>query len=242
VTDSTTSLLLDDRQRAMLREMGVHVWQPRAVAPPREAEPVAQAAVAAVVPEPVRPPPAADVPPARAPVAPPPPATARAASPATQLAVLRGPWQAFFTPGSDDPQAPVWLVLVDGPGPDPREGDAGRLLDAMLRALGLHRDAQVWCASVGRAGDDGQPLGEALSQALTARRPAMVLTLGRLATQGALDRAEPLGKLRGTVHAVAGTALVASCEPAYLLRAQDDKARVWEDLCRARAAARAARP
>jgi uracil-DNA glycosylase family 4 len=155
--------------------------------------------------------------------------------------VLRGEWQAVFPPEGDDPQAPVWLVLVDGPSADPREGDAGRLLLAMLRAAGLHKGARVWACSVGRAGDEGEPLTDALRQALAAHRPAMVLTLGRLASQAVLATAEPLGKLRGQVFSV-GQAdpvpLVASYEPGWLLRSQDDKARAWEDLCRALSAVR----
>lgn len=255
VTASTDSLLLDDRQRAMLREMGVQVWQPR-VAPP--ADPTATAPVEAAPPPPSAPPAplAPPGPPASTPALPPPvraavraepaaaPRPAAAPPPASRVeaspAVLRGEWQAFFpadpsVPG-DAAQAPVWLVLVDSGSADPREGDAGRLLDAMLRAAGLHRRAQVWAAAVGRAGEAGVPLAEALSQAVRTRRPAMVLTLGRLAAQAALGRSEPLGKLRGTVHAVEDVPLVASYEPAYLLRAQDDKARAWEDLCRALAA------
>jgi len=239
---SATAFVLDDRQRAMLREMGVQVWQPRAVpAAAAEAAPVAEVAAEPAAPPVAATPAPAPAAPAVAPRRPVPapvaaPTAAAAAEPAAQIAVLRGDWQALFPPGADDPQAPVWLVLVDGPTPDPRDGDAGRLLDAMLRALGLHRGAQVWAASVGRAGDAGLPLADALAQALAARRPAMVLALGRLAAQAALGRTEPLGKLRGAVHAVGGVPLVASYEPGYLLRAQDDKARAWEDLCRARAA------
>ena len=248
MTAPNDSLLLDDRQRAMLREMGVQVWQPRVAAraePP--AVPDEEAAPAVRPPAPPAPaapprPPVASSEAARAPVRPPPAAAPVAAAPvaATATAVLRGDWQALFAPGQDDPQTPVWLVLVDSGGADPREGDAGRLLDAMLRAAGLHRQARVWAAAVGRPGDGGVPLADGLAQAVRAHRPAMLLTLGRLAAQAALGRAEPLGRLRGQVHAAEGVPLVVSYEPAYLLRAQDDKARAWEDLCRALEAARPA--
>ncbi|MCZ2496844.1 hypothetical protein GN316_08755 [Xylophilus sp. Kf1] len=160
-------------------------------------------------------------------------------------AVLRGDWLAMFAAEGDDPQTPVWLVLADSPGADPREGDTGRLLQAMLKAAGLHKGARVWVAGVGRAGDAGTPLAEGLHQALAAHQPAMVLTLGRLSSQAALGSAEALGKLRGSVHAVGPVdpvPLVASYEPGWLLRSQDDKPRAWEDLCRALAAVRGAAP
>ena len=241
------TLILDDRQRAMLREMGVQVWQPRA-APPAPVESAEPAAVplAAPAPAPVPPPPPVAAP-APAPVAarPAPATAAPAAAAAAQppAAVLRGDWQAMFAADGDDPRSPIWLVLADSPAADPREGDTGRLLQAMLKAAGLHQGARVWVAGVGRAGDNGTPLAEGLRQALAAHQPAMVLTLGRLSSQAALGSTEALGKLRGSVHAIGHVdpvPLVASYEPGWLLRSQDDKARAWEDLCRALSAVRGA--
>lgn len=259
MTASTDTLLLDDRQRAMLREMGVQVWQPRAALPtPASASPAEPTAALA---PPVRQEPtnvaAASAPSATSaatpgkvaagsPSATPAPVNARSApsaavaphepAAAAPQPVLLGDWQALFPAAGDDPQAPVWLVLADSAGPDPREGDAGRLLLAMLKAAGLDQNARVWAASVGRPDAAGLPLAEALSQAVAAHRPAMVLALGRLSAQAASGRNEPLGKLRGSVLQTGAVPLVASYEPAYLLRAQDDKARAWEDLCRALAA------
>ncbi|WPB56929.1 uracil-DNA glycosylase family protein [Xylophilus sp. GOD-11R] len=256
MTAETSTLLLDDRRRAMLREMGVQVWLPRAVPVADVAAAPAPAAVAEVPVQPstrteaprvAEPPPAvvarqAPPPPVAAPAATSVPSSVASTASTVSNAVLRGDWLALSTPEGDDPQAPVWLLLVDSPGADPRVGDAGRLLDAMLRAAGLHRGARVWAAGVGRAGEPGQALDEALGQAIVARKPAMVLALGRLSAQAALGRNEPLGKLRGTVHRLEGAPLVASYEPAWLLRAQDDKARAWEDLCRALAAVAEPRP
>jgi len=247
------TLILDDRQRAMLREMGVQVWQPRA-APPAPVDVAESTPPATLPPMPARAQPPAPVQ-AAAPVAAPAPAAPRPALPAPAAApvsaaaapgaVLRGDWLAMFAPEGDDPQSPIWLVLADSPTADPREGDAGRLLQAMLKAAGLHRHARVWVAGVGRAGEEGLPLAEGLRQALAAHQPAMVLTLGRLSSQAALSSGEALGKLRGAVHSIGHVdpaPLVASYEPGWLLRSQDDKARAWEDLCRALAAVRGVRP
>ena len=243
------TLDLDDRQRAMLREMGVQVWQPRfqaadATAPEKTPDIPEAAAVAPAssrLPAAARPTPPA---PTSAPVAAASPVATPPAPPVGAVppgAVLRGEWQPVFPTEGENPQSPVWLVLVDGPSADPREGDAGRLLAAMLRAAGLHKGARVRAGSVGRAGDEGAPLVDALRQALDAHRPAMLLTLGRLASQAVLATAEPLGKLRGQVFSVGQAEpvpLVASYEPGWLLRSQDDKARAWEDLCRALGAVR----
>jgi DNA polymerase len=49
-----------------------------------------------------------------------------------------------------------------------------------------------------------------------------------------MQSADPLGKLRGRVVALAsiqGVSVVATYHPAYLLRNPADKARAWADLC-----------
>ncbi len=139
-----------------------------------------------------------------------------------------------------------WLIVADMPpapdGPNaPFAGDAGRLLDNMLRALRLHEGAApVHLASVHRAaGAQHEPAGDSalsdgFAQHADALAPALVLALGPLAAQGLLQSNEPLGKLRGRVAAVGARpdlALVASYPPAYLLRNQADKAKAWADLC-----------
>ena len=249
---------LDPRQRAMLQEMGVTVWQPvqRAPADAADAADDADDAVAApahaVAARAVPMPPA----PAAAPV-PPSPAAARlperaAAAPAAMprpapdAAVdadtpLLGPWRALHAATAGVGDLPVWLVVAECPEGDLLAGDAGRLLDNMLRAAQLHRQARVVGAVLSRGGTlappDAVPVAAGLRQALAEHRPALVLAMGRLAAQTILGRAEPLGRLRGQVHDLHGMPCVATYDAAYLLRAQADKARAWEDLCRALEAA-----
>ncbi len=147
-----------------------------------------------------------------------------------------------------------WLVVADmPPGSDGRHGapfagDAGRLLDQMLRALRLHKgDVPVHLVRTHRAATgtattepaDGPP-PHALADSFAALAPRIVLALGPLAAQALLARAEPLGKLRGRVlqaAAAPGVPVVASYAPAYLLRHCADKARAWADLCLAAEAA-----
>ncbi len=177
---------------------------------------------------------------ARAAVAPVPAPARPAAAPGVQL----GAWKALY-PLPEDAALPTWLVLSESPGGELLAGDAGRLLDNMLRAAQLHRRARVFGAAVARdagALPEGAALAEGLQQAVAAHRPALVLAMGRLAAQSLLQSSEPLGRLRGQVHDWRGVPVLVSYDAAYLLRAQADKARAWADLCQglALAAARAA--
>ena len=65
-------------------------------------------------------------------------------------------------------------------------------------------------------------------------RPRVMLALGRVAAHALLKTTEPIGRLRGRVHAYEGVPLVVTYHPAYLLRNPEDKGRTWDDLCLAR--------
>ena len=239
------SLHLDARQRAMLQEMGVTVWTPAQAAP-----------VAASSPSPVAPPAAERVrapspPAAPRPAAPPPPtAPAPTAQPAATLR-LHAP-QALY-PTADPAQTPAglgsgWLIVAESTTPaDPLAGDAGKLLDNMLRAMRLHQHPRVFIAALERAATSapandlsaGTDIPAALADTIAQLQPTVVLVLGHVAARVALGRAEPLGRLRAQAHQLAGCPAVVTYEPAVLLRQPDSKAAAWADLCRALALARA---
>lgn len=136
-----------------------------------------------------------------------------------------------------------WLVLVECADPaDPWAGDAGQLLDNMLRALRLQHHPQVRIASLTRQAPDAaasqhalEPLAPALQAALVTHRPARVLVLGLHAARAVLQRSEALGPLRAELHQLQGVPTVVSYDPAYLLRAPHAKPGAWADLCRAHA-------
>ncbi|WP_034692541.1 uracil-DNA glycosylase family protein [Acidovorax sp. NO-1] len=243
------SLHLNARQRAMLQEMGITVWAPV----PAETA----AAVGLGHPGPARgaPAPTAAMPQPAAPasVRPAAPAPVRTASPASPAAAAAAPAlrlhpaQALY-PGADPAQVPAglgagWLIVTESLTPaDPLGGDAGRLLDNMLRALQLHRHPRVFLAALERAGpgsdNGGTDIAAALADTVTVLGPAMVLVLGHVAARAALGRTEPLGRLRAEPHQVAGCPAVVTYDPAFLLRSQDNKAAAWADLCRALATVR----
>jgi uracil-DNA glycosylase len=139
-----------------------------------------------------------------------------------------------------------WLVVGEAPGADedlqgePFVGRAGRLLDSMLRAIGLARE-QVFIANVlkCRPPNNRNPLPDEVAQCLpylerqiALLRPSIMLAVGSVAAQNLLATDVPVGRLRGHVHQFgsARTPLVVTYHPAYLLRSPGEKRKAWEDL------------
>lgn len=148
-------------------------------------------------------------------------------------------------PGVGDESA-EWLVIGEAPGADedaqgePFVGQAGRLLDAMLAAIGLARGDNVYIANVLKSRPPGNrnPAPEEiaacmpyLERQVQLIQPKIILALGRFAAQTLLDTEEAIGRLRGRVHRYQGIPLVVTYHPAYLLRNLPDKEKAWEDLC-----------
>lgn len=260
------SLHLDARQRAMLQEMGVTVWGPpeaAEVAPlragstaaaqdaPVGAAPAPSTQVNAAVPQPASPAAAPVAAGARAPAQPPAPAAGAATGATAAAPALRmHPAQALYAqadPGKTPTELGAgWLIVTESTTPaDPLSGDAGKLLDNMLRAMQLHKHSRVFVAALerapagtaGTAGSDSIP--DDLATIVAQVQPAMVLVLGHVAARAALGRTEPLGRLRAELHQLAGCPAVVTYDPAFLLRSQDVKAAAWADLCRALATVRA---
>lgn len=142
-----------------------------------------------------------------------------------------------------------WLIIGEAPGAEedargePFVGQAGKLLDAMLAAIGLQRGDNVYITNVLKSRPPGNRNPEpdevaACRPYLLAQvelvRPRLILTLGRFAAQSLLDTDETISRLRGRVHQFQNVPLVVTYHPAYLLRNLPDKARAWEDLCLAR--------
>jgi uracil-DNA glycosylase family 4 len=113
------------------------------------------------------------------------------------------------------------------------DGDAGKLLDNMLRAARLHLAGVVLLAPVVRhaAAPPTEEFSAALAVLISQAQPDIVLVMGRLASQALLQSTEALGRLRGRVHALHGARAVVTYDATYLLRTSADKAKAWEDLC-----------
>ena len=143
-----------------------------------------------------------------------------------------------------------WLIIGEAPGAEedrqgePFVGRAGQLLTAMLQAIGLQRD-QVYIANMLKCRPPGNrdPHADEIAQCMAYLyrqidliQPKMILVVGRIAAQSLLNTSQPVGKLRGKVHMLAGRRipLVVTYHPAYLLRSPADKRKAWQDLCLAR--------
>jgi DNA polymerase len=137
------------------------------------------------------------------------------------------------------------LVLVgEAPGREEDEtgepfvGEAGRLLDRMLFAMGLQRD-EVYICNVLKCRPPNNRDPEALEVAtcepflvrqLAAIQPKVILALGRFAVQTLLQSKTPIGRLRGSWHEYHGIPLMPTYHPAYLLRNPLGKREVWSDI------------
>ena len=151
--------------------------------------------------------------------------------------------------GVGDRQA-RWLIIGEAPGADedrlgePFVGRAGKLLDEMLKALGLAR-RQVYIANIlkCRPPENRDPAPEEtrrcwpfLERQIQLIRPGIILAVGRIAAQMLLQTDVPIGKLRGKVYRLSdlGIPVVVSYHPAYLLRSPREKRKSWDDLQLAR--------
>jgi uracil-DNA glycosylase len=147
------------------------------------------------------------------------------------------------------------MIVGEAPGEqedlqgEPFVGQAGKLLDNMLRALGLARDAAdaeraVFICNTLKCrpprNRNPEPAETArcapyLERQIELLQPKLLLAMGRFAAQALLGSDEAIGKLRGRVHqrmiGSMSVPVIVTYHPAYLLRTLADKARAWDDLC-----------
>jgi uracil-DNA glycosylase len=139
-----------------------------------------------------------------------------------------------------------WMFVGEGPGAEedlqgePFVGQAGRLLDNMLAAIGLGRGRNVFIANVVKCRPPGnrnpEPEEAAQCEPFLQRQielvnPKLIVALGRVAAQNLLAREASIASLRGRLLDYRGIPLIVTYHPAYLLRNLVDKAKAWEDLC-----------
>lgn len=175
------------------------------------------------------------------------PALRDAVSSCRACALCESRTQTVFGTGNPDAD---WMIVGEAPGMnedrlgEPFVGKAGQLLDLMLRAIGLTRDAdttarQVYIANSLKCRPPGNrnPLPDELARCepflvrqIELVRPRVILAMGRFAVQALLRSDEPIGRLRGRLHRYHGVPLIVTYHPAYLLRNPLDKARAWDDL------------
>lgn len=143
-----------------------------------------------------------------------------------------------------------WMVVGEAPGEQedmqglPFVGRSGQLLDAMLSAVGLSRERDVFITNVIKCRPPGNrnPKPEEIASCtpylmrqIALLKPERILVLGRFAAQTLLGTSATIGSLRGRTHTLESAdgrsiPVVVSYHPAYLLRSPTEKARAWQDL------------
>ena len=154
--------------------------------------------------------------------------------------------QAVFGAGAE---AGPWMFVGEGPGADedalgdPFVGQAGKLLDAMLAAIGCSRERDAYIANVVKCRppgnrtpthDEAQACAAFLDRQVELVAPKLLVALGKTAATRLIGTEASLASLRGRVHRYRGIPLIVTYHPAYLLRTLTDKAKAWEDLLLAR--------
>ncbi|MEK6245967.1 MAG: uracil-DNA glycosylase, partial [Pseudomonadota bacterium] len=160
----------------------------------------------------------------------------------TDCKLRAGCSQTVFGVGGEKAQ---WMLVGEAPGSEedrlgePFVGQAGKLLDNMLAAIGLGRDNNVFIANVLKcrppgnrnpAPDEVAKCSPHLLRQIELIQPKLILAMGRFAAQTLLGTDATIASLRGKVHRYAGVPLIVTYHPAYLLRNLPDKAKSWADL------------
>ena len=150
--------------------------------------------------------------------------------------------------GLGEANAP-WLIIGDAPGNEeddmgePFVGPAGKLLDAMVKALGLTLGRDVYLTNVVKCRPPGNrppqhlevsACSPYLDRQIDLLQPKMILALGKTAITRLIGSDDTLNDLRGQVHTYRGIPVIATFHPSYLLLRLPEKLKAWEDLTFAR--------
>lgn len=141
------------------------------------------------------------------------------------------------------------LVFVgEGPGFEedqqgrPFVGKAGKLLDKMIKSLGLER-SDVYICNVVKCrppenrtpnADEIEACSPFLFEQLETLNPEVICALGACAGQTLLATSASISRMRGKIHKWRGISLICTYHPAYLLRNPSQKSATWKDLLEVR--------
>lgn len=145
--------------------------------------------------------------------------------------------------GAGNPSAKIMFV-GQAPGAEddrtgnPFSGAAGDLLDRMLEAMSLSRDAVFLThLTLCRPMNDRDVTPEELTSCrgyfqrqVATVRPELIVGFGRATAQTLLKTNVSLDELRGRWHQVEGIPFMSTYHPAFLLHAPERKREAWKDL------------
>lgn len=163
----------------------------------------------------------------------------------TRCRLHQGRTHLVFGEGAAHP--PV-VFVGEGPGFEedrqgrPFVGRAGRLLDKMIRSMGMERE-DVYICNVVKCrpprnrtpqADEIETCFPFLVRQLLSLSPRVIVALGGCAAQTLLGTGNAISRLRGKVYAWRGIPLICTFHPAYLLRNPGQKHAAWQDLLQTR--------
>jgi len=159
----------------------------------------------------------------------------------TLCGLCEGRTQTVFGVGNESARI---LFVGEGPGRDedlagePFVGQAGKLLDKIIHAMGLVRE-EVYIANIVkcRPPENRNPATEEmaacfpyLERQVKVIQPEVICALGGVAAKALLSTDLSVGRLRGEFHEYAGIPVRVTYHPAYLLRSPGEKKKAWEDI------------
>lgn len=136
------------------------------------------------------------------------------------------------------------MFVGEAPGADediqgePFVGRAGQLLTKIIEGIGMKRE-DVFIGNINRCRppknrapepDECSVCKPFLLREIAVVKPKAIVVLGATAAHNLLETKEPIGKMRGRFHEYAGTKVMPTFHPAYLLRDPHKKREVWEDM------------
>lgn len=144
--------------------------------------------------------------------------------------------------GAENPEV---MIIGEGPGEEedrqglPFVGRAGQLLDKMLNAIELDRNANCFIANIVKCRppknrdpeqDECAACRAFLDSQIDVLQPKMILAMGRIASHNLLNTESSLGRLRNNFYEYKNIPLLVTYHPSALLRNEDLKRPAWEDL------------
>lgn len=137
------------------------------------------------------------------------------------------------------------MVIGEGPGAEEDAsgrafvGRAGKYLDSWLGAISMSRETNVYIANIVkcRPPENRNPESDEvaacipyLKRQIQLVKPQIILLAGSVACHALLETTDGVGKLRGRFFRYEGIPVVATYHPAGVLRNEQLKRPVWEDL------------
>lgn len=137
------------------------------------------------------------------------------------------------------------LIIGEGPGSDEDAsgrtfvGKAGQYLDTWLTPVGLSRKTNVYLANIikCRPPENRNPHADEVASCLPfikrqiqLVKPELILLVGGVASKALLNTDEGVGKLRGRFHRYEGVPVLVTYHPAGVLRNEELKRPVWDDI------------